>query len=139
MFLDVLEHIEDPRLFLSRHSECFPRAEHVLLTLPARAELWSNYDEYFGHYRRYDLKKAEKMLEGTAFYPVDSGYFFHLLYLPVRLLSLVGVNRGTWVTPPKPGLTQWIHSLAARFFIRERQILPDNLPGTSLFLLASVK
>src|SRR5262249_1716847 len=44
LLLDVLEHLPNPGEFLARCDESFPFAHHVLVTLPARPELWSTYD-----------------------------------------------------------------------------------------------
>jgi hypothetical protein len=42
---DVVEHIEDAGTFLRDLLRAFPNARHVLIAVPARMELWSNYDE----------------------------------------------------------------------------------------------
>ena len=54
LLLDVIEHLEDPVAFLAELRSHFPALRHLLLTVPARQELFSNYDEFNGHFRRYD-------------------------------------------------------------------------------------
>lgn len=41
LLLDVIEHPPDPKTFLSDLMADFPQVRHVIITVPARAELWS--------------------------------------------------------------------------------------------------
>ena len=50
LLLDVIEHIREPADFLREISAAMPNHESLLITVPARTELWSNYDEYYGLY-----------------------------------------------------------------------------------------
>jgi len=43
MLLDVIEHLPDPVNFMSRLQTSFRNARFLLVTVPARKELWSNY------------------------------------------------------------------------------------------------
>jgi hypothetical protein len=52
--LDVLEHQQDDRAFLSALVEKMPRGSTLLLTVPALPSLWSQWDVALGHFRRYD-------------------------------------------------------------------------------------
>src|SRR3990167_3251137 len=44
LLLDVVEHSADPGSFLQNCILAFPALRHVFITVPARMELWSNYD-----------------------------------------------------------------------------------------------
>lgn len=53
LLCDVVEHIPDAGSFLGEIRTAFPRLRRVLVTVPARHELWSAWDEHYGHFRRY--------------------------------------------------------------------------------------
>jgi hypothetical protein len=134
MLLDVLEHLPEPAPFLSKCAERFPNCRYILATLPARQELWSNYDKHFGHYRRYDRKTARELVASEEFGIVRSGYFFHLLYVAIGALKLAKWKRGVTAHPPAPGV-RWLHRLLAALFCWEYELLPAWVPGTSLLLV----
>ena len=37
----------------------FENAKHLVITVPARQELWTNYDVFNGHFKRYNLTDLE--------------------------------------------------------------------------------
>ena len=98
LLLDVLEHLDAPEEFLGRCVSSFPSATGILVTVPARAELWSNYDEFYGHRRRYTTRALAE-LASESLELVESGYFFHSLYVAGRLAAL-GKRRSIDVPPP---------------------------------------
>ncbi len=68
LLMDVLEHVEDDFEFLSRVLALLEPGAHVLITVPAEAALWSQHDESFGHWRRYDFERLRATWRGL---PVD--------------------------------------------------------------------
>jgi len=138
LFLDVLDHIEDPVKFIGRHLESFCNVRYLLITVPARMELWSNYDDFCAHYKRYDLRTLSSMLEHFAVQDVSGGYFFHTLYLPFLLTKLLGRKRSVQVSAPS-GASIYCHRLLAKYFEVEFCLLPKSLPGTSLYALVALK
>lgn len=138
LLLDMLEHLEDPTAFLLECRSRFPACTSVLVTLPARMELWSNYDEYYGHFRRFDRASLEAMIPRDAFEIVRFNYFYRLLYAPARLLSALGRRRAIEVNAPEPG-RRWMHHLIGRVFDLEERVLPARLAGTSLLAVLHVR
>jgi SAM-dependent methyltransferase len=138
LLLDVLEHMAEPRAFLSRCHDVFPRCRHVLVTLPARMEIWSNYDTYYGHYLRYDRKSANRVIPSDRFALVREGYFFHLLYPPALAIALMRIDRSLHVRAPGPG-QRWAHRLVSAYLDLEDRLLPASWPGTSLYTLLERK
>ncbi|HWL93585.1 MAG TPA: methyltransferase domain-containing protein [Phycisphaerae bacterium] len=130
LLLDVLEHIEHPADFLDRCVQRFPNVQAVLLTVPARQEVWSNYDEYYRHYRRYDHASIREIFPPARFALSESGYFFHALYPPARLLKLLNRPRQTRLLAPGFDLP---HRMMAWLFSVEQMIVPRRMPGTSLY------
>jgi SAM-dependent methyltransferase len=138
LLLDVLEHLEEPTEFLTACRERFRNCTHVLVTLPARMEIWSNYDDYYGHFRRYDEESLKEMVPSGAFDVIRQGYCFHLLYPPARLLSALGRARATEVAAPSPP-SRWVHRLVGRVFDLEDRVLPRSLTGTSIVAILRVR
>lgn len=137
LLCDVLEHIPDPGEFLIRIQCTFPHVQHVLITVPAREELWSNYDEYYGHMTRYSRPTLRKMLEGAGYHVLYMSYFFHLLYAPAYMLTLLGLNRSIAVHPPV-GIMKVVHRILATLFVIEQKLLPRACVGTSLVCCAQI-
>jgi 2-polyprenyl-3-methyl-5-hydroxy-6-metoxy-1,4-benzoquinol methylase len=53
LLMDVLEHVQDDFQLLSQILSLLQPGAHVLITVPADPSLWSEHDENFGHWRRY--------------------------------------------------------------------------------------
>ncbi len=133
--LDVLEHFQEPREFLAKCLDAFPACEYVFVTLPARMEIWSNYDEYNGHFRRYGRSSARAMFDRPEFEVLDSGYFFHLLYVPALLMRCLHIRRSIVIAAPKSLAPQ---SLLTFYFNTEERLIPSFLPGSSIYLVARI-
>jgi len=134
LLCDVIEHVPDPVEFLRRARRALPMLEAVLVTVPARQELWSEWDQHYGHLRRYDLPRLRATLTAGGFKPLCVGYFFHTLYLPALLLR-GGKLRSTSVRAPS---LPWLHAIVGAAFQAEEKMLPSVLPGTSAIITASV-
>jgi hypothetical protein len=134
LLLDVLEHIEDDVGFLRTIGEAFPSSRALIMTVPARTELWSNYDRHYGHFRRYDRASLAKALEASGFKQLRQRYFFQELYIPMLLAGMLPNQRAT--TIPAPSHPAMHRSLAA-ISSTCSTILPRGLPGTSLIAVAT--
>jgi SAM-dependent methyltransferase len=132
LLMDVLEHLPAPADFLAECRRAFPAAKHVFVTLPARMEIWSSYDEHYGHYKRYTLEEVPSLLARTDLRVVESGYFFHALYAAARVLAVGTKKRSHVVKAPRLRLPQ---TLLARLFVAEQALLPSTAPGSSLYAL----
>ena len=132
--MDVLEHMENPCEFLKEVKESFPACRTVLLTLPARQELWSNYDEFNHHYLRYDRSSALRFNMKGCFRITRMGYFFHCLYWPALAIVKSGLKRSTEFNAPTSA-NRWIHALLASALSAEELILPSGLAGSSLYVM----
>lgn len=129
LLLDVIEHLPDPAVLLADVRDSFQNATTLMITVPARPEIWSNYDDYFGHYRRYSRQSLVAWADAEGLEILETGYFFHGLYLPARLMAALGLARATQVKVPRvPAL----HRLVAAGFVWENRLLPSNWPGTSV-------
>jgi hypothetical protein len=138
LLLDVLEHLAEPEAFLARCAASFPNAEHVFVTVPARMELWSRWDEYYGHCLRYTLAGVAE-LAGGPWRLVASGHFFHGLYLAARVTSALGLERGLDASAPRGAVAAVAHRALGWLFDREEALvdaLVDRpVRGTSICAL----
>ena len=134
LLLDVIEHIERPSDFLTSVFEALPALRTILITVPARQELWSNYDEHYRHFLRYDIGRLRQVAEAAGLSIRTWSYFFHALYLPAFLLTRIGRPRAT--SFPAPAATR-LHRLLGGLFALESRVLPKALPGTSLIAVCT--
>lgn len=130
MLLDVIEHIEDEAIFISSIKKTFPKLRCFLVTVPAGPKLFSNYDVFNGHYRRYDFLTLHALEEKIGMRMLRFSYFFRPLYFSARLLNILGQKRRTKISPPG-GVMIFIHKLLALFFVLEYMLLPNKLLGAS--------
>jgi hypothetical protein len=135
MLLDVIEHIADPVEFLTRLLNRLPNVRAALITVPAHSELWSNYDEFYGHHRRYDRLTLAETVSASGLRPVRLSHFFHALYPAARLLAKFGAQRPVKVSAPS-GPWKAVHALLGAGFVLESAVLPARWPGTSLMCAA---
>jgi SAM-dependent methyltransferase len=139
LLLDVLEHIYDPVAFLGELRANFPRLERILITVPARMELWSNYDVYYGHFLRYDKRQFALLADRAALEIITLKYFFVGLY-PLMWIFAHLVRQRSLATTPPGGMAAWIHSLVGTAFtVEERLPFFGALPGTSLLGILLVR
>jgi SAM-dependent methyltransferase len=130
LLLDVIEHIPDPATFLNRLSDGFPNLTHLIITVPACQELWSNYDEYYGHYRRYSIESLKNISIALGADCIRWSYFFHMAYPVGWVATHLAKNRKTKLHAPH-GIGKWLHKLISGVMIFDHYILPDRLPGMS--------
>jgi len=133
LLLDVLEHIADPVGFLRAVRQAYPNARVLILTVPARAELWSNYDDRFGHFRRYTPAALATELRAAGFAAIRARYLFRALY-PV-MLGIIRL-RGQRATATRPPGHAGLHRFIAGCFVAEDRLLPGGIPGTSVLATA---
>jgi hypothetical protein len=136
LLLDVLEHVEEPVDFLAQIRAALPRCERLFVTVPARRELWSRWDEFYGHRCRYDRPSLRRELDAAGYSLRSCRYFFHGLYPFALAFKVLGAARSTEIVAPPESL---MHRAAGRWFAAESAPLLGFLPGTSLLAVASCR
>jgi len=131
LLLDVIEHIPEPAAFLKNLAKNFPNLLSVIITVPSRQELWSNYDEFYGHFIRYTPEMLEKISNELGWSLKRKGYFFHMLYVPALLMVKLKQKRKVLLTPPQ-GVSRLLHKLISYAMIADYYFLPANFFGTSV-------
>jgi SAM-dependent methyltransferase len=132
---DVIEHLAEPVAFLRSLLRAFPAAKGFVVAVPARAELWSNYDEYYGHHRRYDLAGLQRTGEDAGLSVAGIQYMFRLLYPAARAILAAGRKRNTRMG--SPGALRILHRIAAAFLLADYWLLPAGVYGTSVICRAT--
>jgi SAM-dependent methyltransferase len=135
LLLDVLEHLDDPESLLRQLRRSFPMLRRVVVTVPARQELWSNYDDFYGHRTRYDLSSLRRLASVLDPLRLDAGYFFHALYPVVSLQRRRPGQRAVEVRAPRHPL---VHRALAACFSADERWLPAAWPGSSAWAVADL-
>lgn len=91
---DVIEHIEEPVIFLKDCKEKLNDNGKLYITVPAYNTLWSEEDIYAGHFRRYTLKTIRHELNQAGFEVIYSSYFFVFLLPFIFLLRSIPYKLG---------------------------------------------
>ncbi len=86
LFLDVLEHIENERIFFLNYTEMMEPGEITIITVPANPNLWSSHDVSFGHYRRYTQQTLKIIWHKLPFEILLLSYFNTRLYPLIWLI-----------------------------------------------------
>jgi hypothetical protein len=134
LLLDVIEHIERPADFILSVFESLPAVRSLVITVPARQELWSNYDEHYRHFLRYDIQRLRQVAQASRLSIRTWSHFFHALYVPALILKRTGRKRATAFAAPK---TLWLHKWLGHMFWLESRLLPKGLFGTSLICVCT--
>jgi hypothetical protein len=135
LLLDVIEHIEQPADFLRSVVESLPALRSLIIAVPARQELWSNYDEHWRHFLRYDIGKLREVARASHLSINAWSYFFHALYVPAWILKRLGLKRATAFPAPKSNF--WLHRWLGHMFWLESRWLPKQVFGTSLICVCT--
>lgn len=137
LLFDVIEHVPDAPAFLRELLAAFPNARYVVITVPARKELWTSFDDHFGHFRRYDRPMLAKEFDQAGLAMDHLAYFFHGLFPAILVNNLLrGRRRSVRFVPPAPGFRSTINSFLGSLFALEARILPKALAGSSLIAVA---
>ena len=89
LLMDVLEHVADEIAMLSEIISVARPGAHILITVPALPQLWTEHDVTMGHYRRYVPATLREIWRGLPVEPRLVSYFNSRLYPIVRAARLV--------------------------------------------------
>ncbi len=98
LFLDVLEHLDDPRSALQQAARLLESDGRILITLPAFRILWTTHDDMNEHRARYTRASLGHLASQSGIKLTDHKYLFHWLFpvkLGVRLVESLGLSRGS--------------------------------------------
>ena len=94
---DVVEHINDDEAFLTQNFDFLRKDGLIYITVPAHKFLWSNEDDFAGHFRRHTISSMTNLLKKTGFKVEFASYLFSILPLPIfafrSIPSKLGFNK----------------------------------------------
>ncbi len=144
-FMDVLEHLDHPEIALHETAKILKKDGVIIVSLPARHELWSKRDTFLGHRLRYDYRDLRTLMEKSGYEILHMNYLFSYLYIPMWINRQViapifripddQVEQNEFrIVPLLNRIVTWIGKLEVMF----AAILPVPL-GTSLYCVARRK
>lgn len=93
LFIDVLEHVEEPDALLANYAvNSLPGAVFVL-TVPTFMSLWSPHDVYLGHCKRYTLIELEALATKCGMEILETRYLFAPIFPLVYIYRKIFKNR----------------------------------------------
>lgn len=100
--MDVMEHVEDDRSFLSAITKKLKSGGILLITVPAFQRLFSVHDEFLKHYRRYDIAMLNELV------PKDSvEVSWHYFYTSLSVVRYVQIIFKLLSVDNETGIAQW--------------------------------
>jgi SAM-dependent methyltransferase len=138
---DVLEHIEDDEAVLRQMHRAVRDGGGILLTVPQHRFLWSAFDEYAQHKRRYACRELLSKVCAAGFTPLRVGSFNAVL-LPLMLLSRLRNRRLTegYDAVDELRIGALANTLLGTALAAERALIQAGLRfpwGGSLFVVAA--
>ncbi|HEY7863638.1 MAG TPA: class I SAM-dependent methyltransferase [Thermoanaerobaculia bacterium] len=102
LFLDVLEHLDDPAAALRRALELLAPDGRILVTVPAYRSLWTTHDDLNRHRERYTRRSLLALADSAGARALETKYFFAWV-APVKLAQHV-VERVFPKAPEPPAI-----------------------------------
>ena len=139
LLLDVLEHVEDDGQALKAALRVLNPGGLLVCTVPAYPKMWSTYDDFCHHFRRYEKKGLETLVKTAAPETTVLKFsFFCTLLFPLiavgRFFERTLMNRKTYNPFFVPSLLNSL--LYSIFRLEKKMLLKSDLPfGSSLLVL----
>jgi 2-polyprenyl-3-methyl-5-hydroxy-6-metoxy-1,4-benzoquinol methylase len=136
VFLDVLEHMEDPAAAVRHASTLVEEGGVVLVTVPAFRHLWTTHDDLNHHVTRYTMGELVELLS-VAFTVEKARYFFRWVH-PAKVAQR-GMEALRRPAPSTPSLPPKFVNRALYALSRGEETLLGRVPlpmGSSLLAIA---
>lgn len=139
LMLDVIEHIKDDAAALRGVYDLLKPGGVAILAVPAHPWLWSEYDEYCHHERRYTRRSFIDLIATSQFKIQRLSYYNFWLFFPIAVFRFLKkfvpskTKRSSDVFLP----SNFINALLYRIFSSEHQLLTKtDLPiGVSMLTI----
>jgi len=107
---DVIEHVVDDVMLLRHARAQLAPGGFIVVTVPAMAALWSDFDVLLGHKRRYSRRMLRDRLQRAGFICQDVRYCFPFavpgLWVQRRRLARHRSSRRAYYETPSPAVTR---------------------------------
>jgi SAM-dependent methyltransferase len=84
--LDVVEHVSNPEVMLSKAARFLARDGRMLITTPAFDWLWTSHDRLNHHVKRYTAAEVRSLVRDAGLQPIETRYLFQSLVVPKLLV-----------------------------------------------------
>ena len=139
VLFDVLEHIQEPELFLTAACWHLKPGGWIFVNVPALTGLFSRYDEAVGHFRRYSPASLRHLLTNQ---PIELELieirYWGLLLVPIAWVRKILLKRihpdkivETGFRPP----SRWINTALKWVMLLETSWLNHPPWGTSIMAM----
>jgi SAM-dependent methyltransferase len=91
---DVIEHLENDADFLQNLQPLVCQGGIVAITVPAYNWLWSEADDFAGHYRRYTRRGLSKLLTKSGYEVLSVSGIFSFLIPPIAIFRATPYRLG---------------------------------------------
>lgn len=141
IMMDVLEHIEDHKEYLTNIVKRLKNDGTVFITVPAFMELFSLHDEELKHFRRYNHRELMEVINAAGLKETKWSYFYFSLVIG-RLLTmnktenLSGWNKSADSLSTK--FVTWVLNADFKVLYALSKI-GIHLPGLSLMSICKIK
>jgi len=135
--LEVLEHIKEPKIMMDDIIKSYTNVQYIIITVPARSEIFSNYDIEVGHKKRYKLKDIDLLAKAVEMEVVLNKYIFNILYLFTLIWLYLFKKRPTIVNAPTTYMRKF-HNFLGTIISHENKLFPSCLFGSSIISILRV-
>ncbi len=90
LLMDVIEHVQEDRKFLTNLIDLARPGSHIIITVPAIHALWSAHDVAANHFRRYEIDQLRSLLVGMPIEVRLMTFFNSRLYPVIRAARMLG-------------------------------------------------
>lgn len=139
LMIDVIEHVDDDVGLVRDYVSRAVPGTRFLISVPAFQFLWSSHDEFLDHKRRYTLDTLRETVEAAGLKPVETRYFFGLLFPAAAAMRMTEKKSGAdGVASQLKSAPDWLNaSLVAVHDLERLALFPFNrLAGVTAFCLA---
>ncbi|MBN1234158.1 MAG: class I SAM-dependent methyltransferase [Candidatus Coatesbacteria bacterium] len=95
LLLDVLEHVEKDKEWFDSIFTKLKQNAYLILTVPARRDLWSPHDVSNKHYRRYEKKEFRDLFSNLDIEVLLFSFFNTKLYPLIKLIRIITNMKGS--------------------------------------------
>jgi len=135
--LEVLEHLKEPNKMLDDIIKSYTNLQYIIITVPARSEIFSNYDIEVGHEKRYNLEDIDCLAKALGIEVVFNKYIFNILYLFTFIWLMIFKKRPTIMKAPKVHMRK-LHNILGSIIALENKLFPSLLYGSSIISILRV-
>ncbi len=120
---DVFEHVRNDAAAIKESFRVLRKGGYLIFTVPAFKLIFSSYDSFYKHYRRYNKKELLKKL--TSFRPLFLSYWNSFLFIPFFFERMIKKHKK--YAPSRNMINGFLNSLFFRILSIENYLIKKNI------------